>query len=516
MKRIRYLTLLWMLFSGIVCWAQDFNPADPAEPGQLTSRLTLKANPSDGGSTSGGGNIVPGTAVTVSASAYTGWTFVNWTNENGTVVATTRSYTFEKGSNSETLTANFAFNPSGPGEPAELPYKLTLVAGDGGSVSGGGFYLYGTAVSIRASAYSYYVFEGWYNADGTLYSTEASTTYTMGEEPVTLTARFTFNPSSPTEPGEVNLWRLKLKAQDGGSVYADKYMLKEDETTTVRAYANSGYVFNGWYQDDVLVSSEASFTYTMGSGNVTLEARFYFSPSAPGEPGYIQQRKFSFTLKNVITKPGSTAQFPILLTPLATIGDITFQLNFDPRLNVDIDNVVLAETSTAYQLTREAVTEGDVAYDEGLTSYRFTLTGGSMVVGENETPTVTPILTFPVITPADIETAAAYKISINQISITNDDGTTQTAGTRNGRLSVYKNGDANGDDAVSIIDAVLVVDAILGNTADDFIEEAANVNDDEGISIIDAVGVVDIILGENANGGTEQPTSEQQTDANPD
>lgn len=504
MKRIRYLTLLWMLFCGIVGWAQDdFNPADPSEPGQLTWKLILKASPTDGGSVSGGGNFVSGTSVTVRASASSGWTFVNWTNEESMVVATTSSYTLTKAEKNETLTANFVFNPGGPGEPAELPHRLTLVASDGGSVSGGGLYLNGKEVNIHASANSGFEFAGWYNADGTLYSTDASTTYTMGHEAVTLTARFAFNPESPSEPSEVNVWRLKLKAQDGGTVSADKYNLLEGETTTVRASANSGYVFDGWYKDDALVSSEASFSYTMPGSSVTLEAHFVFSPGAPGEPGYIEQRKFSFTLYNVITKPGKTTQFPILLTPLATLGDITFQLNFDPRLNVDIDNVALAQTSTAYTLTREAVTESDVAYDADMTSYRFILTGGSMVVGENETPTVTPILTFPVIIPADIETAASYKISINQISMTLEDGNTQTAGTRNGRVSVFKNGDANGDDVVSIIDAVSVVDCILGNRPKEFIEEAANTNDDEGISIIDAVGVVDIILG-NGNDGQAQ------------
>lgn len=500
MKRIRYLTLLWMLFNGIVCWAQDFNPTDPAEPGQLPSKLTLKSNPSDGGSTSGGGNIVAGTSVTVRASAYTGWTFVNWTNENGTVVATTRSYTFTKGSNSETLTANFAFNPSGPGEPAELPHKLTLVAGEGGSVSGGGLYLNGNAVSIRATTNSYYDFAGWYNADGTLYSTEASTTYTMGEDPVTLTARFTFNPDSPSEPGEVNVWRLKLIAQDGGTVSADKYNLKEGETTTVRASVNSGYVFNGWYQEDALVSSETTFTYTMGNNSITLEAQFVFSPSAPGEPGYLQQRKFSFTLKNVITKPGKTTQFPILLTPLATLGNMTFQLNFDPRLNVDIDNVIVGETTTAYQVSSEAVTEGDT-YDEGFTSYKFTLTGGSIAVGENETPTVMPILTFPVIIPDDMETATSYKISINQISVTNDDGTTQTAGTRNGRVSVYKNGDTNGDDEVDIYDYIGVANDILNISQDGvFIMEAGDVNDSGEVDVYDYMGVANIILYGNTEG----------------
>ena len=478
-----------MLFCGILCWAQDFNPSNPAEPGQLPTRLILKVNPSGAGSASGGGSILPGQSVTVSATATTGWTFLNWTDGDGQEVATSRYYTFVKADKRETLTANFFFNPGGPGEPAELPHKLTLVAGEGGSVSGGGYYLNGTTVNIRATASSDYVFDGWYDADGTRYADVAATTYTMGGEAATLTARFTFNPSSPTEPGEVNMWRLKLKAQEGGTVSAGNYNLKTGEQTTVSASANSGYVFSGWYQGETLVSENASFTYTMGNGSVTLVAHFYFSPGNPGEPSEIQQRKFSFTLKNVIAKPGTTAQFPILLTPRATLGDITFQLNFDPRLDVDMDNVVIGETTTPYTLTREAVTADDAAYDEGLTSYRFTLAGGSMAVGEDEVPTVTPILTFPVHIAKDIATAAFYKISINQISMACGDGTTQTAGTRNGRISVYKNGDANGDDTVDALDASLILQYAAHKFDDDndsFIKEAANTNSGEEVDALDA------------------------------
>ena len=451
-------------------------------------------SPSGSGSVSGGGFFVAGTQLTVRAYANSGWEFVNWTDGNGAVVSTNNSYTFTKGAGNETLTANFSFNPDSPGEPAELPQKLTLVAGEGGSVSGGGYYRISTVANIRAYAYSNFEFDGWYNADGTLYSSNASTTYTMGDEPVTLTARFMFNPDSPSEPDEVNAWRLKLTAQDGGTVWAGKYLLKEGETTTVRAYPNTGYVFVGWYQEDVLISEVATFDYTMGGSSVTLEARFLFSPNNPDEPGYIEQRKFSFTLKNVITKPGTTAQFPILLTPLGTLGDMTFQLNFDPRLNVDIDNVAVGETTTAYTLTREAVTEGDAAYDEAMTSYRFTLSGGSMVVGENEVPTVTPILTFPVIIPVDMETAASYKISINQISMTLEDGNTQTAGTRNGRVSVYKLGDTNGDNTLNILDAMNLLDYIFQDNPKTFIKEVSDIDESNTYNIADFMGIIDLIF----------------------
>lgn len=55
-------------------------------------------------------------------------------------------------------------------------------------------------------------------------------------------------------------------------------------------------------------------------------------------------------------------------------------------------------------------------------------------------------------------------------------------------------GDANGDHAVTITDAVGIVDKILGNPAENFNPDAADINNDGIITITDAVGVVDIIL----------------------
>lgn len=508
MKRIRYLTLLWMLLCGIVAKAQ-FNPTNPAEPGQLTSKLVLAVSPSGAGSASGGGDFVPGTSVTVTASASTGWKFVKWTNGSGIEVSSNKSYTFTKASERETLTAHFEFDPTGPSEPSELPFKLTLIAEDGGTVSGSGYYLTDAVANISANPSSYYDFEGWYFPNGTRFSTVASTTYTMGDGPATLIARFIFNPDSPAEPGEVNGWRLKLTAQEGGTVSADKYHLKEGETTTVRASVNSGYRFVGWYDGENLVSENAVFEFTMGDSSVTLEACFQFDPNSPGEPGQIKQRKFSFMLRGVITKPGAALEFPIQLTPLATLQDMTFQLNFDNRLNVDVANAVLAETTTPYTLTYEEMPL-DEDLGEGYSSYKFTLTEGTMVVEEGAVPTVTPILTFPISIPTDIETATSYKISINQISMTLDDESTQTAGTRNGRLYVYKNGDVNGDDAISITDAVSIVNCIMGNPSENFIEEVANVNNDEGISITDAVSLVNIIMDNSASAAPKMVSAEPQ------
>lgn len=50
--------------------------------------LELAANPTKGGTVSGGGNYADGTEVTITATAATGWEFLNWRDMSGTIVST--------------------------------------------------------------------------------------------------------------------------------------------------------------------------------------------------------------------------------------------------------------------------------------------------------------------------------------------------------------------------------------------------------------------------------------------
>ena len=68
--------------------------------------VNLSSNPSDGGSTSGGGTYGYGDNVTVTATANTGYDFTNWT-KNGNVVSSNPSYSFTV-QNNINLVANFA------------------------------------------------------------------------------------------------------------------------------------------------------------------------------------------------------------------------------------------------------------------------------------------------------------------------------------------------------------------------------------------------------------------------
>jgi Domain of unknown function (DUF1906)/Divergent InlB B-repeat domain/Fibronectin type III domain len=113
--------------------------------------IGVSASPSAGGTVSGGGTFASGSSRTVTASANSGYTFANWT-ENGGVVNSSTSYTFTLNSN-RNLVANFT-SPN---------YTLTVSASpsSGGTVSGGGTFAAGTSRTVTASANSGYTFVNW-------------------------------------------------------------------------------------------------------------------------------------------------------------------------------------------------------------------------------------------------------------------------------------------------------------------------------------------------------------------
>jgi hypothetical protein len=69
-------------------------------------RLAVSASPTADGTVSGAGTFAEGSSTTVTATANSGHSFVNWT-QNAKVVSTSASYTFAMPSASTTLTAHF-------------------------------------------------------------------------------------------------------------------------------------------------------------------------------------------------------------------------------------------------------------------------------------------------------------------------------------------------------------------------------------------------------------------------
>jgi hypothetical protein len=218
-----------------------------------THTISVSANPSNGGSVSGGGTYNHGQSCTVHATANTGYTFTNWT-ENGNVVSTNPNYTFTVTSN-HTLVANFT--------PQTYTINVSANPSNGGSVSGGGTYSYNQSCTVHATANSGYTFTNW-TENGNVVSTNANYTFTVTGNR-TLVAHFTV---------QVQTYTINVSANpsNGGTVSGGG-TYQQGQSCTVHAQANSGYTFTNWTENGTVVSTNANYTFTV-TGNRTLVAHF--------------------------------------------------------------------------------------------------------------------------------------------------------------------------------------------------------------------------------------------------
>ena len=216
-----------------------------------TYTIAATSNPNDGGTVSGTGQYTQGASCTLTATANTGYTFTNWT-EDGNVASTNASYTFNVTGN-RTLVANFALNT----------YSITATANPtaGGTVTGAGTYNQGASCTLTATANTGYTFSNW-TENGSVVSTNADYTFTV-EGARTLVANFTLN--SYTIAATAN-------PSAGGTVSgAGEY--NHGTSCTLTATANTGYTFTNWTENGSVVSTNANYTFTV-EGARTLVANF--------------------------------------------------------------------------------------------------------------------------------------------------------------------------------------------------------------------------------------------------
>ena len=220
-----------------------------AQPQNYT--ITISANPTNGGTVTGGGAFHYGDNCTVVATANNGYSFTNWT-ENGNVVSTNASYSFSVTGN-RTLVAHFTAQS----------YTITATADptNGGTVTGGGTFNYGQSCTLTATPATNYTFVNW-TKNGIQVSTNATYTFTVTES-ATYVAHFQLEgftisvSANPAEGGTLT----------GGGNY------NYGENCTVVATANEGYDFINWTENGNVVSTNASYSFTVNSDR-TLVANF--------------------------------------------------------------------------------------------------------------------------------------------------------------------------------------------------------------------------------------------------
>ncbi len=213
--------------------------------------ITLNANPSAGGTVSGGGSYQFDQTATVTAAPANGYTFTNWT-ENGSVVSNNASYSFTVTGN-RALTAHFTLNA----------HTITLNANPsaGGTVSGGGSYQFNQTATVTAAPANGYTFTNW-TENGSVVSNNASYSFTVTGNR-TLTAHFSLNAHNIT---------LNANPAEGGTL-AGEGNYEHGQTATAEASPNQGYTFINWIENGNVVSTNASYSFTV-TGDRALTANF--------------------------------------------------------------------------------------------------------------------------------------------------------------------------------------------------------------------------------------------------
>lgn len=206
-----------------------------------TSRLTIAYDPSSIG-TSEVKEYAVGVTYSTTASNYSGYTFVNWTTSDGTVISTNREVRYTFTENDETITAHYRYTPGSPAEPNETKPKHKVFfkcdpAGLVGFNQNNGFSVSeGKTFSVTVYDAGSYEFKGW-TREGSSEIIGQYRTYsgTMGKEDVHLVAHFEFKPSSPSEPS--------TDTKQRHSLYATTTSMYRGETTLLPVYMqNTGNV----------------------------------------------------------------------------------------------------------------------------------------------------------------------------------------------------------------------------------------------------------------------------------
>ena len=227
---------------------------DIMQGGTQQYTVNVSANPANGGTVTGGGNYQVGQSCTVTATANSGYTFTNW-SENGTIVSTQPSYTFVVNGN-RTLVANFQALPQN--------YTVSVSANptNGGTVSGGGTYQQGQQCTVHATANTGYTFTNW-TENGNVVSTQANYTFTVNSNR-TLVANFTLQQFTITALVDPSQWAGGV---EGGGVYT------YGQSCTLTATPTVPYIFVNWTKNGIQVSTNATYTFTV-TESATYVAHF--------------------------------------------------------------------------------------------------------------------------------------------------------------------------------------------------------------------------------------------------
>ena len=241
-----------------------------------------------------------GDSIYLIATAATGYRFVGW-YDGDTLVSTSEMLLHAPGK-SYTLTARFE----------NIDYTV-LVAPTYDSITGvsGGAdgYHYGDSVTLSASAAEGYEFLGWY-INGVRQSSQTVYTFAMPAESISVEARYCKYFDLTAD--------VKVTGQGSANGTASAY---ESQTVTVTATPAEGYRFFGWLVGDMLVSTDAQYTFVMPSRDYPLTATF---TTATDDLSYAV---WNGSIATSFSGGSGTADDPYLISTGAELAYLAYAIN---------------------------------------------------------------------------------------------------------------------------------------------------------------------------------------------
>lgn len=436
MRDLKYLLFMLavLLTAGV---KGQYNPTNPAEPG-IDYTLTLEAVPKEGGSFNINATTSYSGGSNVNIRAYTskGYRFIAW-EQDGNVIATSSSITYNIPFKNVKLTARYEYDPSNPTEPDE-PYiptysvlNIKASPSEGGyfNISSGNRYEVGSTVQLKANTYSFYTFRNW-TQNGEVISTSSSFQYVMEQGNPTLVANYDYTPSSPSEPSEpVFTRRLDLNINPSGAGYLNVSGgngYQSGSSVNLRASSYQNYTFLNWTLGDSVISESSNFNYLMPQSDVTLTANFKFAPSNPNEPSETENQIVNIYGLTETTEPGQTLKYPVYMGNNVDVIGFVVDIFFPNGFEVDADSIILTSRMSDHQLEVNSIDNN---------GFRLKVRGESQSITGNGGK----ILDIPVTVPDTALVGQDYIIVLSNGVLHGTDGTLTPIGVRNGTISIDGN-----------------------------------------------------------------------------
>jgi hypothetical protein len=340
----------------------------PAAP----QTVTVLANPANAGNVTGGGTFATGTAVAVTATANSGYTFATW-SENGIVQSTSPNFNFTLAANCN-LVANFTANL--------VTYTVTSSAGNNGSISPTGpqTVVTGGNITFTAAPANNYQVNQWL-VNGTV-AQSGGAAYTLQDVTTNNAVAVTFSANPATTSNSLLTVTVLANPTNAGNVTGGGSFVA-GSSLTVTATANSGYTFSNWTGNGNVQSTSTNYSFALAA-DCNLVANF------------------TTNLVNYTVTPSAGSNGSISPTGPQTVvtgGNITFTAAPANNYQVNqwlLNGLVVQSGGSAYAL-QDVTTNNDVAVTFSANPTTPTNSVPPVIVQTNSNPT-TPTNSVPPVT----------------------------------------------------------------------------------------------------------------------